>query len=158
MRAVLVVAALALCMQARAGVAVLERMEITASPASVTLRLSQPVAAQAGSLRDPERIFLDLPGTTLGPEARSAMSGAGPVLRVRSAQRDPSNVRVVLDLRDRSAYFLRSEGNSVTITLAARDATNDTVAPPEPAPAPDRETRLSPSADRIRRRLFLDYP
>ena len=141
---------LASASEARAT-AVLERIEVSTSPqVAVTLHLSGPTTPRAGHLTAPDRVFVDLPETLLAPDAPRVMGAAGSVLQVRTAQRDESTVRVVLDLARAAPYTVRADGPTVTVTLTA--------APSSSAPAAAvRPKALRRSAERVRR-PYLDYP
>jgi hypothetical protein len=96
-------------------------------------------------------VFVDLPETLLAPDAPRTMGAGGSVLQVRTAQRDESTVRVVLDLAAAAPYTVRTDGSTVTVTLAA--------APSDRTPAVSVTPRAPQrSAERGRQRLYLDYP
>jgi hypothetical protein len=131
--------------------AVLERIEVSTSPqVAVTLHLSGSTTPRAGHLTAPDRVFVDLPETLLAPDAPRAIGAGGSVLQVRTAQRDESTVRVVLDLARAAPYTVRARGPTVIVTLAA--VPSDTTAAPVRPRAPHR------SAERRRQGLYLDYP
>jgi hypothetical protein len=102
--------------------AVLERVDtVGGDTVAVRLHLSAPVAAQTQQLPPrasaPDRIVVDLPGTTLGTAARGVVSGRGPLLRVRTGQLDATTTRVVLDLEGPVAFAMTNDEGVVTITL-----------------------------------------
>ena len=115
---------LAAVVPAVAGAAVLEHVDVSLDPTpSVRLILSESAPAERtghalaadGTL--PARFYVDLSGTTLAPEVRGTVAGAGPVLRVRTGQFDPGTARVVIDLANAMPAAVRTEGRTVTIEL-----------------------------------------
>ena len=124
MRAFVVVLVIGMARLTLAANATLESAEVSASPdLAVELDLSVPVAAQGQSLRAdgtlPDRVFVDLPATVVGAKLPSVLTGAGPLLRVRIAQRDPSTVRVVLDLARPTPYAVRTVSRTLVISLGS---------------------------------------
>jgi N-acetylmuramoyl-L-alanine amidase len=120
----------------------LEGVEVLQGPApAVRLRLSAPAPLHAETLAPaggaPHRIYVDLAGTRLGPQARGVIAGAGPLLRVRIGQFDASTTRVVLDLGRRLPFAIRDEGHTVTVALEP---------PPPAAPAPPPAAAIPPAA------------
>jgi hypothetical protein len=124
MRAPVVVLVLGMARLALAANATLESAEVSAAPdLAVELDLSAPVAAHGQSLRAdgtlPDRVFVDLPATVVGTKIPSVLTGTGPLLRVRIAQRDPSTVRVVLDLARPTPFAVRTVSRTVVISLGS---------------------------------------
>lgn len=120
----LVPAILLLASASTARAAVLERIDtVGGGRVAVRLHLSAPVAAQTQQLPPrvgaPDRIVVDLPGTTLGTGARGVVSGRGPLLRVRTGQLDETTARVVLDLEEPVTFRMANDDTVVTITLEA---------------------------------------
>jgi AMIN domain len=133
MRAIAVAIFLALVRVTLAANATLESAEVSAAPdLAVELDLSAPVAAHGQALRAdgdlPDRVFVDLPATVVGAKVPKVMTGTGPLLRVRIAQRDPSTVRVVLDLARPIPYAVRTVSRTVVISLGSPPPGT----PPEP--------------------------
>ncbi len=95
------------------------RVESNASGTVVAVSLTDSVARSAFTLAGPNRIVLDLPGTTLGALGGRAYDGQprGPVQNIRMAQYRPDIVRVVIDV-DGAARYTLSGGNEVRIALA----------------------------------------
>src|SRR5690242_18248523 len=129
MRLLEAVAVLAAAGSAFAAPPVLERIEVVGGEApAVRLHLSEPAAAQARSLPPtgdaPNRIYVDLAGTTLAPTLARVVAGSAAVVRVRAGQFDRSTARVVLDLARAVPFTVRPSGGTITIALGA------------PAPAP----------------------
>jgi hypothetical protein len=124
MRALAVAILLATARLALAANATLESAEVSAAPdLAVELDLSAPVAAHGQALRAegglPDRVFVDLPATIVGPNIPKVLTGTGPLLRVRVAQRDPSTVRIVLDLARPTAFAVRTVSRTVVISLGS---------------------------------------
>ncbi len=95
------------------------RVESSTAGTVVAVTLTDSVARSAFTLAGPNRIVLDLPGTTLGALGARAYDGQarGPVQNVRMAQYRPDIVRVVIDV-DGTAKYALSGGNEVRIAMA----------------------------------------
>jgi type IV pilus assembly protein PilQ len=95
------------------------RVESSTAGTVVAVTLTDSVARSAFTLAGPNRIVLDLPGTTLGALGARAYDGQprGPVQNVRMAQYRPDIVRVVIDVDGTAKYDL-SGGNEVRIAMA----------------------------------------
>jgi type IV pilus assembly protein PilQ len=95
------------------------RVESNTSGTVVAVSLTDSVARSAFTLAGPNRIVLDLPGTTLGALGGRAYDGQarGPVQNIRMAQYRPDIVRVVIDV-DGAARYTVSGGNEVRVALA----------------------------------------
>ncbi|HYW51211.1 MAG TPA: AMIN domain-containing protein [Gemmatimonadaceae bacterium] len=95
------------------------RVESSASGTVVAVALTDSVARSAFTLAGPDRIVLDLPGSTLGALGGRAYDGQprGPVKNIRMAQYRPDVVRVVIDV-DGSTRYAVSGGNEVRIAFA----------------------------------------
>lgn len=124
MRAVAVVLVLGLARFALATNATLESAEVSAAPdLAVELDLSVPVTTRGQSVaaddERPDRVFVDLPATVVGAKLPRVLTGTGPLLRVRIGQRDPSTVRVVLDLARPTPYAVRTVSRTVIISLGS---------------------------------------
>jgi hypothetical protein len=149
MRRLLILSLAAVALPAFAAPVVLERVETVPGPTpGVRLTLSAPVTPLAHSLRAPERITLDLPGTVLGPAVRQPTAGAGSLTRVRTGQLDGGIARVVLDLTERAPFTVSAEGRVVTIMLSAASPPPPPEAPaaaPASAPAPKPAANLTPT-------------
>jgi len=96
----------------------------------VVLELSGPAAHNLFSLRNPDRVVLDMANATLAASA-AAPAGQGVVRQVRFGEREDGNLRVVLDLQasvQPKSFIVapnESYGHRLVIDLAA---------PTEPAP------------------------
>ncbi len=94
------------------------RVESNTAGTVVAVMLTDSVARTAFTLAGPNRIVLDLPGTTLGSLGGRAYDGQprGPVQNIRMAQYRSDIVRVVIDV-DGSAKYKLSGGNEVRIAM-----------------------------------------
>jgi N-acetylmuramoyl-L-alanine amidase len=143
MRAAVVLASLAFVAKVHARPTV-EAVEVVREPAlAVRVRLSAPVHTTAHTLPPegdrPDRVYLDLPGTSLGRVALPPVDGVAPLRRVRTAQFDAATVRVVLDLDAPVPFEVRRDDTTITIALGA----------PPPAPIarrPSLPPRVAPPA------------
>jgi hypothetical protein len=122
-----------------------DRVDVTLGLDTQLTVIGKRLPATTGT---PERIYLDLPGTMLGAGVPAVTAGAAPLLRVRAVQRDPSTVRVVLDLEHALAFTVDSASTTVVIALDATPAQGSAAPAPVAAPA-----RAAPAAVK----LFLDY-
>jgi len=134
MRALVVALVLTMARLTLAANATLESAEVSAAPdLAVELAFSAPVAAHGQALRAdgkmPDRVYVDLPATVVGTKIPNVLTGTGPLLRVRIAQRDASTVRVVLDLARPTPYAVRTVSRTVVISLGSPAPS----APPEAA-------------------------
>jgi len=96
------------------------RVESGSAGTVVAVTLTDSVARSSFTLAGPNRIVLDLPGTTLGALGGHAYDGQarGPVQNVRMAQYRPGIVRVVIDV-DGAARYTVTGGNEVRVAMAA---------------------------------------
>lgn len=138
-----------LSVPAWAAPATLNRIEV-GGRGTVTLHLSSPADARAVALgpsgEAPDRIYVDLPGVSLGHGAPTVVPGAGNVVRVRSGQFDADTTRVVLDLGHAEPFAVRARGSTVTVEVgSAHLAPPRTFARDRP-PRPAAATAPSPSA------------
>jgi hypothetical protein len=87
----------------------------------VRLRLTAPAIASGHALAQksaqPDRIVVDLLGTTLGSGARGVVGGRGPLLRVIPDQLDATTVQVTLEVVAPVHFRLENEGRVVTVTI-----------------------------------------
>jgi type IV pilus assembly protein PilQ len=121
------------------------RVESNTAGTVVAVSLSDSVARSAFTLAGPNRIVLDLPGTTLGALGGRSYDGQarGPVQNIRMAQYRADIVRVVIDVDGATRYTL-SGGNEVRIALAGGAetvawSTGDAMPSQRVAAAPARE-------------------
>ena len=122
---------------------VLDGIDVAGDQApAVRLHLSAPAQATAHRIPAradaPARIYIDLGGAALGAALPHVITGAGPVLRVRAAQFDPTTVRVVIDLERSVPFALRQADETITLDLemSAQPAAGMEPSAPPPAPAP----------------------
>ena len=129
------------------------RVESNTGGTIVAVSLTDSVARSAFTLGGPNRIVLDLPGTTLGSLGGRSYDGQarGPVQNIRMAQYRPDIVRVVIDVDGPSRYTL-SGGNEVRIALVggtetAAWSTGDAMPSQRVAQAPVREVAAAAVMD-----------
>ncbi len=130
--------------------ALLEHVVVREGPTpGVELHVSadvQPVARSIPAHGDaPPRVYLDLPGTKLGPAVARESDGAGAVRKIRTGQFDPKTARVVIELREAHAFDVQRSGSEIVVTFAgasksaakaaAPAKTTTAVKPSAPAPA-----------------------
>jgi N-acetylmuramoyl-L-alanine amidase len=140
MRWVGVVVILGLGVRAWAAPVTLDSIEVGRDRGAVTLHLSSPAEARAavlGAAGDaPDRIYIDLPGVSLGHGAPTVVPGSGNVVRVRTGQFATDTTRVVLDLGHAEPFALRVKGSTITIHLGSAHLTPPrTFARDRPPPA-----------------------
>ena len=101
----------------------------------VEMRLTNPVTPSVDSAFGPDRILLDLPGTTCNENAKSLSVNANGIKRVRAAQHrlDPLITRVVVDLDGSHAYAVKMDGNRVILTVGAAESPRKSRQSPPPA-------------------------
>ena len=90
-------------MSALAQAAIVENVRTYRAPDHTRLvfDLSEPVRHQVFSLENPDRIVIDLSDSELRGDLESLDLSDTPVISIRSARRNNTDVRVVLDLRAR---------------------------------------------------------
>ena len=130
---------------------VLDGIDVAGDQApAVRLHLSAPAQATAHRIPAradaPARIYIDLGGAALGAALPHVITGAGPVLRVRAAQFDPTTVRVVIDLERSVPFALRQADETITLDLemSAQPAAGMEPSAPPPAPAPPATAMAAP--------------
>lgn len=115
--------ALCLAGAARAGGLTGATVTATGGGAEVVIRFDAPTdRADIMALAAPNRIVVDLPGSRA---AGGAITGAGPVEKVRTAQFSPTQARVVLDLSAPlaiGAAAFGADGRTLTLRLDASSA------------------------------------
>jgi type IV pilus assembly protein PilQ len=95
----------------------------------VTVTGSSPLDVHPMRLQNPDRLVLDFPSAHLATRMSRVTSDAEPVRDVRIAQFTPQTSRVVVDMRQASAYDIQSVGNAVTITFASNSTAEPGIAP-----------------------------
>lgn len=106
----------------------------------VEIRLSAPVTPKTLAPLDDDanashRIVVDLPGTTLGPGARTPLPGSGPITRVRTGQFTPTTARVVLDVTEPTPFTIKTTPSGIQVLLLPRKtATAPAAVTPAPTP------------------------
>jgi N-acetylmuramoyl-L-alanine amidase len=112
-----------------AGAVEIRAVRLSAGPdgTRVVMELSARALHSVMTLKNPDRIVIDLRGARLAPQARKAPSGAGAVQQVRMA-RNASGERIVLDLsramRPKSVLSVPAGrfGYRLVVELAGRSA------------------------------------
>lgn len=125
----------------------LESVAVLTRPApGVRLMLSSPVSVEAKALPasgdTPERVYIDLPHTTLGRS--STIDGAGPVVRVRAARREEGTTRVVVDLARPMRFHVRTDDRTITLEFDADETPVATE--PRPSEPPTAAAAIKPMA------------
>ncbi len=97
----------------------------------VSISGSGPLSYHSIHLQNPDRLVLDFAGSHLTTTEKQIASNLDPVREIRLAQFTPEVSRVVIDLREPAKYSIKGEGNTVTVSFAAKSATGtgDTSAP-----------------------------
>ena len=149
MRLVGVVVILGLSVRAWAAPATLDRIEVGRDRGAITLHLSSPAEARAAALGPsgdaPDRIYIDLPGVSLGRGAPTVVPGTGNVIRVRTGQFDTDTTRVVLDLGHAEPFAVRMKGSTITISVGSAHLTPPrTFARDRPSPPPGAVAATAP--------------
>ncbi|MBN1379659.1 MAG: N-acetylmuramoyl-L-alanine amidase [Gammaproteobacteria bacterium] len=81
----------------------------------IVFDLSGPVEHSLFTLRDPERVVIDIADVQLSAELPQQVPEAEVLRRIRNAPREGRNLRVVLDLKDRvrpQSFMLRPDDNA----------------------------------------------
>ncbi|MFV3379314.1 MULTISPECIES: N-acetylmuramoyl-L-alanine amidase [Pseudomonas] len=110
--------------------------------------LSGPVQHSVFTLTAPDRLVIDINGATLGGSLNVATSNT-PINSVRSAQRTPTDLRVVVDLKKAvtpKSFTLAPNaqyGNRLVVDLYDQEA--DAVAASTPTPPPAQTTTSAPA-------------
>lgn len=110
--------------------------------------LSGPVQHSVFTLTVPDRLVIDINGATLGGSLNVATSNT-PINSVRSAQRTPTDLRVVVDLKKAvtpKSFTLAPNaqyGNRLVVDLYDQEA--DAVAASTPTPPPAQTTTSAPA-------------
>src|SRR5271165_3595764 len=86
----------------------------------IEVTLSSPVTPSIETAVHPDRILLDLPGTTCAEGTKQVGVRVGGIRRVRAAQHStgPMITRVVVDMDQAHPYSLKSEGNRIVLTVS----------------------------------------
>ena len=111
--------------------------------------LSGPVQHSVFTLSAPDRLVIDINGATLGAPLTVSTSNT-PINSVRSAQRTPSDLRVVIDLKKAvtpKSFVLAPNaqyGNRLVVDLYDQEADAIAASAPPPTPAPPATTPAVP--------------
>jgi type IV pilus assembly protein PilQ len=100
---------------------------------------SSPLNYHPLRLQNPDRLVLDFSSAHLGVPLRQLASTLEPIRAVRIAQYSPDVLRVVIDMREPSAYDIQATGNDVTVSFASKSSV-PAAAPSSSQPASDVAT------------------
>ncbi|KXK70857.1 N-acetylmuramoyl-L-alanine amidase [Pseudomonas monteilii] len=112
--------------------------------------LSGPVQHSVFTLSAPDRLVIDINGATLAAPLNVATSNT-PISSVRSAQRTPTDLRVVVDLKKSvtpKSFTLAPNaqyGNRLVVDLYDQEADAIAASAPTPAPAPAPTPATTPA-------------
>ena len=112
--------------------------------------LSGPVQHSVFTLSAPDRLVIDINGATLAAPLNVATSNT-PISSVRSAQRTPTDLRVVVDLKKSvtpKSFTLAPNaqyGNRLVVDLYDQEADAIAASTPPPAPAPVQTPATTPA-------------
>ncbi|AAN70464.1 MULTISPECIES: N-acetylmuramoyl-L-alanine amidase [Pseudomonas] len=112
--------------------------------------LSGPVQHSVFTLSAPDRLVIDINGATLAAPLNVATSNT-PISSVRSAQRTPTDLRVVVDLKKSvtpKSFTLAPNaqyGNRLVVDLYDQEADAIAASAPPPAPAPVQTPATTPA-------------
>ncbi|MBK4994383.1 AMIN domain-containing protein [Pseudomonas sp. S37] len=112
--------------------------------------LSGPVQHSVFTLSAPDRLVIDINGATLAAPLNVATSNT-PISSVRSAQRTPTDLRVVVDLKKSvtpKSFTLAPNaqyGNRLVVDLYDQEADAIAATAPTPAPAPVQTPATTPA-------------
>lgn len=112
--------------------------------------LSGPVQHSVFTLSAPDRLVIDINGATLGAPLKVATSNT-PISSVRSAQRTPTDLRVVVDLKKSvtpKSFTLAPNaqyGNRLVVDLYDQEADAIAASAPTPAPPPVQAPATTPA-------------
>ncbi|HKQ87140.1 MAG TPA: type IV pilus secretin PilQ [Candidatus Acidoferrales bacterium] len=111
-----------------------------AGKTEVTVLGSAPLDVHPMRLANPDRLVLDFPSAHLVASQKRISSDLQPVREVRMAQFTPDTSRVVVDMRQGSAYEIHSVGNAVTVSFAPGAVSAPAAAPVSNGPASNLDT------------------
>ncbi|HAL69568.1 MAG TPA: N-acetylmuramoyl-L-alanine amidase, partial [Pseudomonas sp.] len=112
--------------------------------------LSGPVQHSVFTLSAPDRLVIDINGATLGAPLKVATLNT-PISSVRSAQRTPTDLRVVVDLKKSvtpKSFTLAPNaqyGNRLVVDLYDQEADAIAASAPPPAPPPVQTPATTPA-------------
>ncbi|HEN8728460.1 TPA: N-acetylmuramoyl-L-alanine amidase [Pseudomonas putida] len=112
--------------------------------------LSGPVQHSVFTLSAPDRLVIDINGASLAAPLKVATSNT-PISSVRSAQRTPTDLRVVVDLKKSvtpKSFTLAPNaqyGNRLVVDLYDQEADAIAASAPPPAPAPVQTPATTPA-------------
>jgi hypothetical protein len=131
---------LAFCVPGAFGQAQVQSVRLLPASGAVELEIqtTQPIAPRSQVVTAPDRLVIDFPNTTPGPQLRALTVNRGDLTGVRVGlfASHPPTTRVVLDLKTASAYQIFPSGKSVMIKLGSQPAPAASNAAPDEADAP----------------------
>lgn len=110
------------------------RLSGDADNTRLVVELSSPVSHTLFALENPPRIVLDLHGARIDSSRLRIPAGQGPIMKLRSANRDNGDARIVMDLAAsaKARSFMvppdGSHGHRMVVDLEARKRTGSAVA------------------------------
>jgi hypothetical protein len=139
-------AGVSLASPAMAQTAQVQGVKLLPSTGAVELeiQMNQPVAPRSQVVPSPDRLVIDFPGATPGPQLRALAINRGNVVGVRVGlfESHPPTTRVVLDLKSATAFQIFPSGKSVMVKLGgppnAMPAGAAPAAQAEPPPEPPK--------------------
>jgi type IV pilus secretin PilQ/predicted competence protein len=103
----------------------------------VTVTGSSPLNYHPMRLQNPDRLVLDFPSAHLAGSLKQIPSSVDPISEVRVAQYTPQTSRVVIDMRQPSAYDIQSNGDAIMISFGPKTTAEPVAAPGVSQPATD---------------------
>jgi hypothetical protein len=108
----------------------------------IEIQMSHAVAPHAQMVPSPDRLVIDFPEATPGPQLRALTVNRGDVkgVRVGLFESNPPTTRVVLDLKSPVGFQIFPSGKSVMIKLGgpATPAVSESIPEPEAPPEPPK--------------------
>lgn len=136
--------------------AVIEGMRIWRAPdhTRIVLDLSGPVDHVIAPLGNPERLVLDIPGAALKADPNELPLADTPVVQIRTAVQNQTDIRIVFDLKTRvqpRSFLLKPfAGNSDRLVLDLYDIVPEqTAATTTPTAATPAKPAATPAADNV---------
>jgi type IV pilus secretin PilQ/predicted competence protein len=111
----------------------------------VSISGSGPLTYQSIDLHSPDRLVLDFAASHLTTSEKHIASNLDPVREIRMAQFTPETSRVVIDLREATRYSIKGDGNTVTVTFAAKGSSGGNT----PGTAADSAVVVTPQSDEV---------
>jgi hypothetical protein len=124
------------------------------SAVEVEITLSEPVAPRTQVVPSPDRLVVDFPQASPGPQLRGLPVNRGDVKAVRVGlfESNPPTTRVVIDLTKTAGFQIFPSGRTVIVKLggpAANSALAGNGVPGNPSDTPDPNTPPDPPPARV---------